>query len=69
MNIVDKFNIPIAKNKIEDGFHAILTGAVRTLYEDYKKIPATDPKDRENLINLLNFARRMNFNTDEFRMN
>jgi alpha-amylase/alpha-mannosidase (GH57 family) len=69
MNIVDKFNIPIAKNKIEDGFHAILTGAVRMLYEDYKKNPAPDPKDREKLINLLNFARRMNFNTDDFRMN
>jgi hypothetical protein len=46
-----------------------LIGTVRLLFNDYKKKTEPDPKGRENIINLLNFARRMNFNTDEFPMN
>ena len=68
LNVVDKFNVPIAKNKIEDGFHSVLIHAIRSLYEDYKKKTPPDPPNRENIMRLLNFARRINFNTDEFPM-
>ena len=69
LNVVDKFNIPIAKNKIEDGFHSVLIGAIRMLYEEHKGKQPSDPRRRENILRLLNFAGRMNFNTDEFPMN
>lgn len=69
LNVVDKFNIPIAKNKIEDGFHSVLIGAIRALYEEHTKATRSDPQRRENIVRLLSFARRMNFNTDEFPMN
>jgi Alpha-amylase/alpha-mannosidase len=68
LNVVDKFAIPIAKNKIEDRFHSVLISAIRSLYEEHKKRPRHDPQSRENILRLLNFARRMNFNTDEFPM-
>lgn len=68
LDIVDTFAIPIAKNKIEDAFYSILNGAIRPLYEEYKKDPFTSSSNRESLDALINFARRMNFNTDEFSM-
>jgi hypothetical protein len=69
LNIVDRFNIPVAKNKVEDAFYSILAGPIRTLYEDYKKNPSPGAHDRETILHLLNFALRMNFNTDGFSMN
>jgi hypothetical protein len=68
LNIVDRFKIPVAKNKLEEAFYSILAGPISGLYDNYKKSPAPSPQDREEIIGLLNFARRMNFNTDEFPM-
>jgi alpha-amylase/alpha-mannosidase (GH57 family) len=68
LNIVDRFNIPVAKNKIEDLFHSILTGPIADLYKKYKKNTEPDSSEKGNIIRLLNFSRRMNFNTDEFPM-
>jgi hypothetical protein len=65
---VDRFNIPVAKNKIEDLFHSILTGPIADLYKKYKENPEPDSNEKGNIIRLLNFSRRMNFNTGEFPM-
>jgi alpha-amylase/alpha-mannosidase (GH57 family) len=68
LKIVDQFKIPVAKNKIEDAFHNIFTGAIRPLYNEFKQNPTLDPQKRKIIIRLLNFARRMNFSIKEFQM-
>ena len=64
LNIVDRFSVPFAKNKIEDLFHAILKKAIRPMYDSFKTAP--DNAERDQVVKLLHFARRMNFNTDDF---
>jgi len=64
LNIVDRFGIPFSKNKTEDLFFSILEQSLRPLYEALKKNP--DDENRETVIRLIQFARRMNFNTDSF---
>jgi hypothetical protein len=64
LNIVDRFSVPFAKNKVEDLFHAILKTAIRPMYDTFKTAP--DNAQKEQVIRLLQFARRMNFNTDDF---
>jgi hypothetical protein len=49
-------------------FHSILTGPIADLYKKYKKNTEPDSSEKGNIIRLLNFSRRMNFNTDEFPM-
>ena len=64
LNIVDRFSIPFSKNKIEDIFHSTLRNTIRPMYSQFKKDP--DSAQKETVLRLINFARRMNFNTDEF---
>jgi hypothetical protein len=64
LNIVDRFSVPFAKNKVEDLFHAILKTAIRPMYDTFKT--AQDNTQKEQVVTLLQFARRMNFNTDDF---
>jgi len=66
LTIVDKFGIPVAKNKVEEGFYEILTGPIRHVYETFKNNPEKSTQDQASIQSLLNFARRMNFNTDDF---
>jgi alpha-amylase/alpha-mannosidase (GH57 family) len=77
LNIVDRFNIPIPKHKIEDAFCPILTGPIVELYHEVKRLatledrPAPEQRsltDKKNLLaDLVNFARRMNFNVEQFK--
>ena len=66
LNCIDRFGIPVAKNKMEDGFQAILAGVIRARYEAYKNNPARSAEEGEQLLRLLDFAGRMNFNTNDF---
>jgi hypothetical protein len=66
LNIVDRFKIPMEKHKLEDLFHPIYNGAIKSLYEKYKADPGIDYEQKSTLLHLLSFARRMNFNTDAF---
>ncbi|MCX7727058.1 MAG: DUF3536 domain-containing protein, partial [Chitinispirillaceae bacterium] len=69
MNIVDRFSIPVSKNKLEDIFFDILITQIRPLYRDIKgKSTEVGGEQKENLIKLLSFARRMNFSTEEFEL-
>jgi hypothetical protein len=64
LNIIDRFSIPFAKNKVEDLFQTILKTAIRPMYDTFKNTP--DDTRKEQVVTLLQFARRMNFNTDDF---
>ena len=64
LNIVDRFGIPFSKSKPEDLFFSIMETTLVPLYEEYRKSPG--PVQRDTLVRLLEFARRMNFNTDAF---
>lgn len=74
LNIVDRFEIPVSKNKLEDLFMPFLKTKVAALYNEYSIRANDDAEDesmRENkfmLLKLISFARRMNFNTDNFQM-
>lgn len=75
LNIVDRFEIPVSKNKLEDLFMPFLKTRVAVLYDEYcisvNDDGAEDESMRENkflLLKLISFARRMNFNTDNFQM-
>lgn len=73
LNIVDKFSLPIPKGKLEDFFQPIMNKDVRNLY---KEISSSGGQHDQNafqekkalLLKLIGFARRMNFNTDEFKI-
>jgi alpha-amylase/alpha-mannosidase (GH57 family) len=64
LNIVDRFEIPFSKNKTEDLFFSIMKSTLVPLYQEYKKIPTS--AHLETVLRLIQFARRMNFNTDAF---
>jgi Domain of unknown function (DUF3536) len=64
LTIVDRFSIPFAKNKCEDLFHSILKTAIRPMYDAFTTSP--DTAARDHIVSLLEFARRMNFNTEDF---
>ncbi len=64
LNIVDRFKIPFSKNKPEDLFFSVLEKTLVPLYDDFKKTP--ESRHRETVIRLVQFARRMNFNTDSY---
>lgn len=66
LDVVDRFGIPVTKNRFEDALYGLLMSTMR---EAYAVVVTSHPvleKDREHLVRLLDFARRMNFNTDEF---
>jgi len=67
LNIVDKFAIPVSKHKLEDIFFPVYDGALKDYYAKYVGGGGTD-EDRELLVQLVSFARRMNFNTDVYTM-
>jgi hypothetical protein len=74
LNIIDQFKIPVSKNKMEDAFAPIAAGPVKTLRDDIARMNAAAGESpghereladkRVLLLTLVNFARRMNFNTD-----
>jgi alpha-amylase/alpha-mannosidase (GH57 family) len=64
LNIVDRFNIPFSKSKTEDLFFSILEKTLRPMYDEFKRHPTGE--HGETVIRLIQFARRMNFNTDAF---
>jgi alpha-amylase/alpha-mannosidase (GH57 family) len=64
LNIVDRFAIPLSKNKTEDLFFSIMKTTLMPLYDEFKKSP--ESTHRDTVIRLVQFARRMNFNTDAF---
>jgi len=71
LNLVDRFSIPVSKHKLEDMFHPVLKTKVQQLYDkltvlDVQKKDACETRDL--FLKLVNFARRMNFNTDKFRL-
>lgn len=66
LNIVDRFSIPIAKSKLEDSFFPILTTSVTELYNRLLQNKSPKPSDKSLLLQMLNFARRINFNTEKF---
>ncbi len=73
LNIVDRFKISVSKHRFEDIFHPILFDKVATLHAEITKNNANEDNfqkknSRELLIQLISFARRMNFNTDAFQI-
>jgi hypothetical protein len=77
LTIVDRFKIPISKHKIEDAFCPILNGPIHDLYNEAERLAALEHRSAEEqrrldaaqplVIELVSFARRMNFNTDRFK--
>jgi alpha-amylase/alpha-mannosidase (GH57 family) len=71
LNAVDRFSLPVSKHRLEDMFFPVLSGPVAALHrevisaEENNRMILEEDK-RELLIKLLNFAHRMNFNTDRY---
>ena len=71
LNIVDRFSLPVSKHRLEDIFFPVLIGPVQALHREVvsiedEKNKLIDRNKKDLLIKLLHFARRMNFNTDDF---
>ncbi len=71
LNTVDRFSLPVSKHRLEDIFHPVLEGPVAELYQEVASENGNDMRNiednqRELLLKLLNFARRMNFSTGRF---
>ena len=71
LNTVDRFSLPVSKHRLEDIFQPVLSGPVADLHREItsplqKDTEIIEGNKRELLLKLLNFARRMNFNTDTF---
>ncbi|MDR3011694.1 MAG: DUF3536 domain-containing protein [Chitinispirillales bacterium] len=67
LDIVDGFAVPVAKSKFEDIFHPVYSGALEGYYRKYRA-GNCEAEEKELLTHLIDFARRMNFNTDRFSM-
>lgn len=68
LNFVDRFSIPIAKHKIEDAFYPLLNTSIARLYGEYKSAQSPRAEQKNFLLHLLGFARRMNFSTSRFAL-
>ncbi|KMQ52576.1 alpha-amylase [Chitinispirillum alkaliphilum] len=68
LNVVDKFSVPVEKNKLEDIFSLFLSGPVTELYNYSVRQNPQDSDARKLLENVLSFANRMNFSTERFRL-
>ena len=78
LNVIDRFKIPVSKHKMEDVFAPVVNGPVKNLRDEtarlsaVKDAPADVQKElagkRALLLSLINFAGRMNFNTDALRV-
>ncbi len=66
LNIVDRFSIPIHKNRLEDRFYTVLTGNIQKTYEEMMSRKDAEDIAGSVLVQILSFARRMNFNTEQF---
>lgn len=66
LNIVDRFKIPMPKNRIEDAFYRILNQSIRELYNKALHSEKSTPDERIILFELISFARRINFSTVDF---
>ena len=74
LTIIDRFKVPVSKNKMEDTFAPIVTGPVKALRDEIAHVIAASggaagrerelSEKRVMLLTLVKFARRMNFNTD-----
>jgi hypothetical protein len=68
LDVVDRFAVPIGKNRLEDMFHTILTETIRPMYQAFNQATHKDELTKAILIRSLGLARRMNFNIDTFPM-
>lgn len=66
LDFVDRFSIPVSKSKLEDIFHPVYEGPLKSLYEKSTNGSELNRSEKELLIQLVHFARRINFNTDMF---
>ncbi len=66
LDFVDRFSIPVSKSKLEDIFQPVYEGPLQNLYRKFEKGVIKDTWEKELLVQLINFARRINFNTDRF---
>lgn len=67
LNVVDRFKVPVSKSRLEDLFHPVLKVEVARLYQEC--CSGNDDGDKKALlIALLSFARRMNFNTELYKL-
>ncbi|MBN2187832.1 MAG: DUF3536 domain-containing protein, partial [Chitinispirillaceae bacterium] len=70
LEIVDRFKIPVSKSAMEDTFAPIAAGPVKELRDEIIHGAAGGDEGldgkRSLLAALVNFARRMNFNTDAY---
>jgi hypothetical protein len=63
LTIVDRFGIPLPKNRLEDNFYRIFNTSIKQLYTEYIENKHPDPEQKTLLVQLLTFARRLNFST------
>jgi len=68
LNIVDRFGIKVTKSKIEDQFYVLLKNTIYPFYREYIENYEDSPEKKTLLIRIMQFARRMNFNTDMFKL-
>jgi hypothetical protein len=76
LDIVDRYKMPVSKHTLEDSFAPIMAGPVTSLNDEVERLQSrTDLSDSERkglgekktlLGSLVEFAARMNFNTDSF---
>ena len=66
LNVVDRFAVPMPKAIVEDRFHEILSTSVAKLHSEYCETPT--PSRKLSLLQMVGFARRLNFNTDAFAL-
>jgi alpha-amylase/alpha-mannosidase (GH57 family) len=67
LDIVDRFAVPVSKSKLEDIFYPVYEGTMKDCYSNCKNGTYGD-EERELLALLVNFAERMNFNTDQYKV-
>lgn len=66
LNVVDRFSIPVHKNRLEDRFYTVLTSSIQKTYNEIMENSESEDMARSVLVQILSFARRMNFNTEQF---
>ncbi|MBN1982571.1 MAG: DUF3536 domain-containing protein [Chitinivibrionales bacterium] len=66
LNIVDRFSIPLRKSSLEDWFFFIFHTSIQTMYKSIIETENPTFEQKSLLLQLLSFARRMNFNTEGY---
>jgi hypothetical protein len=77
LDIVDRYKMPVSKHTLEDSFAPIMAGPVKSLNDEVEKLwskTSLSVQERKSfeekktlLGSLIEFAARMNFNTDLFQ--